>query len=119
MSGIITYINLEDRADNSGVYFKDYFDQPSRAQIGTMVAILEVGAFCTRLDEVADLVSSLAVGRIGDIIGRRKTILYGALIFVVGGVLQTCAWSMAIMILGRIISGVGVGLLSYICLWRC
>jgi len=30
-----------------GPYFKDYFDQPTRAQIGTMVAILEVGAFCT------------------------------------------------------------------------
>jgi len=30
-----------------GNYFKDYFNQPSRAQIGTMVAILEVGAFCT------------------------------------------------------------------------
>lgn len=59
------------------------------------------------------VVSSLAVGRIGDIIGRRRTIWYGALIFVVGGVLQTCAWSMAIMIIGRIISGVGVGLLSY------
>lgn len=41
-------ICLEDRAHISGVYFKDYFDQPSRAQIGTMVAILEVGAFCTR-----------------------------------------------------------------------
>ena len=98
-----------------GVYFKDYFDQPSRAQIGTMVAILEVGAFCTFLQCVLWLivVSSLAVGRIGDIIGRRRTIWYGALIFVVGGILQTCAWSMTIMIIGRIISGVGVGLLSY------
>jgi MFS family permease len=62
------------------------------------------------------LVSSLAVGRIGDIIGRRRTIWYGALIFVVGGVFQTCAWSMWVMILGRIISGVGVGLLSYLIL---
>ena len=94
------------------MYFKDYFDQPSRAQIGTMVAILEVGAFCTDLNFKTDVVSSLAVGRIGDIIGRRRTIWYGALIFVVGGLLQTCAWSMAIMIIGRIISGVGVGLLS-------
>jgi hypothetical protein len=30
-----------------GPYFKDYFNQPSRPQIGTMVAILEVGAFGT------------------------------------------------------------------------
>lgn len=69
-----------------------------------MVAILEVGAF----------VSSLLVGKIGDIIGRRRTILYGAIIFVVGGALQTFATGMAMMLLGRIIAGLGVGTLSTI-----
>ena len=69
-----------------------------------MVAILEVGAF----------VSSLAVGRVGDIIGRRKTIFYGAGIFVIGGALQTCAVGLWTMILGRIIAGIGVGALSTI-----
>lgn len=93
MSGIIT-----------GPHFRDYFNQPSKAEIGTMVAILEVGAFA----------SSLAVGRIGDIIGRRKTILYGSMIFFVGGALQTLANGMPMMLLGRIIAGVGVGMLSTI-----
>ena len=65
-----------------------------------MVAILEVGAFF----------SSLCVGRIGDIIGRRKTILYGSMIFFVGGALQTFANGMPMMLLGRIIAGVGVGI---------
>jgi MFS family permease len=55
-----------------------------------MVAILEVGAFC----------SSLVVGRVGDIIGRKKTILYGS--------------GMPMMVVGRIIAGVGVGMLSTI-----
>jgi MFS family permease len=82
----------------------DYFHQPSKAQVGTMVAILEIGAF----------VSSLLVGRIGDIIGRRKTILYGSCIFFVGGALQTMARDMAMMMLGRIIAGFGVGMLSTI-----
>lgn len=93
MSGIIT-----------GTYFRDYFNQPSRAEIGTMVAILEVGAF----------IASLSVGRIGDMIGRRKTILYGAMIFFVGGMLQTLANGMPMMMLGRIIAGLGVGALSTI-----
>ena len=91
-------------ACRSGPYFKDYFNQPSRAEIGTMVAILEVGAF----------VSSLSVGRIGDIIGRRKTILYGSLIFIVGGAFQTFATGMPMMLLGRIVAGFGVGALSTI-----
>lgn len=93
MSGIIT-----------GPYFIDYFDNPSRAQVGTMVAILEIGAF----------ISSLVVGRVGDIIGRRKTIMYGSMIFFTGGALQSFATSMAMMMLGRIIAGVGVGMLSTI-----
>lgn len=89
---------------NSGPYFIDYFNQPTRAEIGTMVAILEVGAF----------VASLGVGRIGDMIGRRRTILYGSMIFFVGGALQTLANGMPMMLLGRIIAGVGVGALSTI-----
>ncbi|QGA19287.1 hypothetical protein EYB26_006976 [Talaromyces marneffei] len=93
MSGIIT-----------GWYFRDYFNQPSKAEIGTVVAILEIGA----------LISSLLVGKIGDIIGRRRTILYGSLIFLVGGALQTFATSLSIMMLGRIIAGLGVGALSTI-----
>ncbi|KAH0372793.1 general substrate transporter, partial [Aureobasidium melanogenum] len=93
MSGIIT-----------GMYFKGYFNQPTRAEIGTMVAILEVGAF----------ISSLGVGRIGDILGRRRTILYGAVVFVVGGAFQTFATGMPMMMLGRIIAGFGVGALSTI-----
>lgn len=69
-----------------------------------MVAILEVGAF----------VASISVGRIGDILGRRKTILFGSLIFLVGGALQSFANGMPMMILGRIIAGLGVGALSTI-----
>jgi MFS family permease len=91
-------------AHRRGVYFKHYFNQPSAAELGTMVAILEVGAF----------VSSLVVGRIGDVLGRRRTILYGSLIFIVGGALQAFANGMPMMLLGRIIAGLGVGTLSTI-----
>jgi sugar porter (SP) family MFS transporter len=93
MSGIIT-----------GGHFKDYFDQPSRAEIGTMVAILEVGAF----------ISSLSIGKLGDILGRKRTILYGSLIFILGGALQAFSNGMPMMMLGRIIAGLGVGALSTI-----
>lgn len=69
-----------------------------------MVAILEVGAF----------VASISVGKLGDVYGRRRTILYGAVIFVVGGALQAFATGMPMMLLGRIIAGLGVGSLSTI-----
>lgn len=87
-----------------GPFFKDYFNQPTRAEIGTMVAILEVGA----------LIASLCVGKIGDLIGRRKTILYGSIVFFIGGMLQTLANGMPMMLVGRIVAGFGVGALSTI-----
>jgi MFS family permease len=95
---------LADSYMCSGPWFRDYFNHPSHAEIGTMVAILEIGA----------LISSLVVGKVGDIIGRRKTILYGSMIFFVGGALQTFATNMPMMMLGRIIAGLGVGSLSTI-----
>ncbi|CAE6467093.1 unnamed protein product [Rhizoctonia solani] len=93
MSGIIT-----------GPQFQAYFKQPNSYQIGTMVAILEVGAFIT----------SIASGRVADMIGRRKTLFTGACIFVIGGAIQTFTTGFKIMVLGRIVSGFGVGLLSTI-----
>ncbi|KAF8521508.1 general substrate transporter [Gautieria morchelliformis] len=93
MSGIIT-----------GPYFKKYFHRPLPHQVGTMVAVLEIGAFAT----------SLAAGRIADIIGRRMTLFWGATVFVVGGAIQTGTTGYGIMVLGRVVSGCGVGLLSTI-----
>lgn len=69
-----------------------------------MVAVLEIGAF----------ISSLLVGRVGDVIGRRRTILYGSIVFFIGGALQTFATGIPMMMVGRVIAGLGVGALSTI-----
>ena len=92
MSGIIT-----------GPYFKKYFNDPTAGELGMMVAVLEVGAFCT----------SIAAGKLGDMIGRKGTLFFGAVIFTVGGAVQTFTVGFWSMVIGRIISGCGVGLLSY------
>ncbi|TFK30763.1 sugar transporter STP1 [Coprinopsis marcescibilis] len=93
MSGIIT-----------GPYFRKFFGFPGPIQVGTMVAVLEIGA----------LVTSLASGTIGDIVGRRGTLFIGAVIFTIGGLIQTFTVGFGTMVFGRIVSGFGVGLLSTI-----
>ncbi|KAG6911521.1 hypothetical protein DXG01_011823 [Tephrocybe rancida] len=93
MSGIIT-----------GPYFKAYFDYPGPLALGTMVAILEVGAFIT----------SIAAGRVGDLIGRKGTLFVGAVVFTIGGAIQTFTSGFWTMFAGRFVSGFGVGLLSTI-----
>ena len=93
MSGIIT-----------GPYFKAYFNQPSPTEVGNMVAVLEIGAFIT----------SLLAAPLADNYGRRITLRSGALVFTIGGAIQTCTNGFWIMILGRILSGFGVGQLSMV-----
>ena len=56
----------------------------------------------------------MAAGRIGDILGRRGTLFVGALVFAVGGAVQTFTPGFWVMVVGRVIAGFGVGLLSYV-----
>ncbi|KAG7748458.1 hypothetical protein KL912_002363 [Ogataea haglerorum] len=83
-------------------YFKEYFNYPTALEIGTVVAILEIGA----------LISSLSLGPISDKLGRRKTTRLGALVFCIGGTVQSCSKSVSHLAIGRFISGIGVGFLS-------
>lgn len=111
MSGIIT-----------GPYFNEFFYSPSAVDLGTMVAVLEIGAFGLLLGllltrtafKLTYLVTSVAAGRVGDLIGRKMTLFWGAVIFTVGGAIQTFTTGFYVMVLGRIVAGFGVGLLSYV-----
>lgn len=88
----------------TNTYFKEYYDYPSPAAIGTMIAILEIGA----------LFSSFEAGKVGDKIGRRRTIRWGSFIFVIGGLLQTFSPNIHILGFGRLISGIAIGFLTTI-----
>ena len=47
------------------------------------------------------------LGKVGDIIGRRRTLLLGILIFTIGNVLSVMANSLAFMLLARFVVGIG------------
>lgn len=66
---------------------------------------------CLNIVEIR-AVTSLLAGRLGDALGRRQTLFFGATIFVVGGAIQTAATGLNVMVIGRLVSGAGVGLLS-------
>jgi MFS family permease len=56
----------------------------------------------------------MCAGPIGDWLGRKNTILMGALFFLIGGGLQTGAKSVAYLFAGRAFAGFGVGFLVMI-----
>jgi MFS family permease len=67
---------------------------------GISIGSYNVGCFC----------GAIACIWIGDILGRRKTIFLGSSIMIVGAILQASAFSLAHLIVGRIITGMGNGL---------
>ncbi|KAG5806649.1 hypothetical protein H9Q74_009492 [Fusarium xylarioides] len=83
--------------------FQNYFDTTSTSPI--------IGAINSTFSGGA-VFGALFGGVIMDKYGRRKTIGTGAAICTVGGILQAAAYHLAMMLIGRIIAGFAVGLLS-------
>lgn len=117
----------------SNGHFKQFFNYPSPHETGIIVAILEIAAMGESLtiinsrekepvllssysvhSQLSQLATSLCAGQLGDIYGRRLTLLFGACLFSIGGLLQTVANGLTWMLVGRVISGLGVGMLTWV-----
>ncbi|KAJ3020025.1 hypothetical protein HKX48_001440 [Thoreauomyces humboldtii] len=60
------------------------------------------------------LAGALIVSYTADILGRKRSILIGGLLFVTGATLQTAAQTYGMLITGRVIGGLGIGMLSMV-----
>ncbi|KAJ3476770.1 hypothetical protein NLI96_g10930 [Meripilus lineatus] len=78
------------------------FDNPGSTAQGAIVAAMPAGSLFGAL-----LVSSLA-----DWIGRKKTIIISGWIWVIGSILQCAAVDRGMLVAGRVVSGVSVGIAS-------
>ncbi|SCU84397.1 LADA_0D01486g1_1 [Lachancea dasiensis] len=100
-----------DTGTISGVLAMDYVKQQftsdghfSANQTSLITAILSAGTFCGAM--LAPLAS--------DTLGRRLGLLISTVIFTVGVILQVAATEQNLLIVGRVIAGLGVGVLSAI-----
>ncbi|KAJ5753764.1 uncharacterized protein N7511_007917 [Penicillium nucicola] len=80
--------------------FLTTFGNPSVTIQGQIVATYDIGCI------IGTLVSMFA----GDKLGRRRSILIGCCILIVGAILQTASYSLVQMIVGRVVAGVGNGM---------
>ncbi|KAF5603726.1 sugar transporter STL1 [Fusarium pseudocircinatum] len=79
--------------------FKDTFDSPDSDMIGVIVAIYEIGCF------FGAVFSSIW----GEKLGRRRSVFVGCVFLIIGAVLQAASYTRAMMIVGRIVAGIGMG----------
>ena len=84
--------------------FVEYFGEPDAATVGGIVSGFTGGA----------ILGALSVSWLGDSIGRKKTIFVGGAISTVGCALQAGAANIPMLIAGRVIAGVSVGILTAI-----
>ncbi|KAL3456386.1 general substrate transporter [Aspergillus heterothallicus] len=83
-------------------HFKAYFGNPSNTVTGGIVSAFQGGAI---LGTIINMIGA-------DWAGRRKTVFAGSVVSVLGCALQAGAVNMTMLIIGRFIAGVAVGMLT-------
>lgn len=90
-------------------YFLKTFNNPNATLLGTVSALYNVGC----------AIGALVAFVVGSYLGRRKTILTGSASTAVGVIIQASSKTIAQLLVGRIVTGIGVGILtSTVGLWQ-
>lgn len=88
--------------------FGQYQDERGEWQIDT-----EISSLIVSMMSIGTLVGALAGAYTADWFGRRRSLSIGVAIFVIGNIIQiTAMWSWVHLMMGRIVAGLGVGILS-------
>ncbi|KAI1500359.1 putative sugar transporter [Biscogniauxia marginata] len=83
--------------------FQDLFPQVQDGNVsGAVTSCFLLGAFF----------GAIAAFVAGDKLGRKRTITLGHVLSLVGATLQSLAWSMPQLVIGRVLNGVGIGMTS-------
>ncbi|KAF9005150.1 general substrate transporter [Cyathus striatus] len=80
--------------------FLETMGSPDPNLQGTIVSLYDIGCFF----------GAISTFVFGEQLGRKKTFLIGVTIMSIGAILQTCAFSVAQMIVARLITGLGNGI---------
>ncbi|USP81786.1 hypothetical protein yc1106_09060 [Curvularia clavata] len=79
-------------------YWKDYFNDPKGGELGLLVACYNLGA----------ITSIPFVSIVSDHLGRRKSIVLGSTIMVIGAIMQGLSRNLAMFVFSRIFLGHGI-----------
>lgn len=80
----------------------NYFHNPQGAKQGAITSAMPAGS----------LLGSLVSSPLGDYLGRKKAIQIGSILWILGSIIQTASQTVGMLVVGRIISGICVGITS-------
>ncbi|MCJ1428246.1 hypothetical protein MMC29_006154 [Sticta canariensis] len=97
-------------------YFIEHFQNldPSLAGQKEFVLAAWKKSLITSILSAGTFFGAIIAGDLADFVGRRTTIIAGCFVFIVGVILQTASTTLALLVVGRLIAGFGVGFVSAI-----
>ncbi|KAG9514771.1 general substrate transporter [Aureobasidium sp. EXF-12298] len=91
----------------NGAAFTETFGIDLKTNYGTNIIALIVSIY-----EIGCFIGAVTTSFIGEKLGRRRSVLIGVIIMIVGALLQSTAYHVAHMIVARIVSGIGMGFIN-------
>ncbi|KAI0946882.1 hypothetical protein AcW1_010214 [Taiwanofungus camphoratus] len=88
----------------SNYAYKNTFGNPGANAQGAIIASMPVGSFA----------GALLVTKLAEKIGHKYTIILSGWVWVIGSILQCAAVDRGMLVVGRVISGLAVGIVSAI-----
>ena len=90
----------------SGVVISQYWlaqmGHPSTIMVSTITALYDVGA----------VFGAIGAAVVGDRLGRKRTLMLGCGVLIVGTVLMTTCFERVQMMFGRVLTGLGIGFIT-------
>ena len=95
-----------DQGVMSGVVVSHYWlaqmGHPSTIMVSTITALYDVGA----------VFGAIGAALLGDRLGRKRTLMIGCMVLIVGSILMASCFERIQMIFGRILTGLGIGFIT-------
>ncbi|KAL6719049.1 hypothetical protein ACLMJK_003284 [Lecanora helva] len=95
-----------DQGVMSGVVISQYWlaqmSNPSTIMISTITALYDVGA----------VFGAIGAAVVGDRLGRKRTLMLGCIVLIVGSVLMAACFERIQMMFGRVLTGIGIGFIT-------
>lgn len=90
----------------SGVVISHYWlsqmGNPSTIMISTITALYDVGA----------VFGAIGAAVVGDKLGRKRTLILGCTVLIIGSILMATCFERIQMMFGRILTGLGIGFIT-------
>ena len=95
-----------DQGVMSGVVISKYWlaqmGHPSTIMVSTITALYDVGA----------VFGAIGAATVGDKLGRKRTLMLGCTVLIIGSVLMAACYERIQMMFGRILTGIGIGFIT-------